>query len=370
MKRNQLIVLSLCFIAMVAAWYFVQQPKRNSATDLYSQVTGSFETSAIDSIEARVLSHPENTLRLSRTKAGWQIALKKGGEEFPAPAKKAKVERLLGLLEGLQGEFRAEGRDLLSTFGLEKGHGLEIRLKKDGKDLVAIVAGMKGPDWGSTFVRQEGFDRVYLVNRDIFSVFDIWSRKPDKALSLEPWVDLDVISAFPDSVKTCSYKSGERSWSISGPEPEKEQKKGVKGQAGSKKASPEGKSKGKEAWSFETRGKVVEKSWEEVRKYLSPVLPLRARDVEPPSVAGKAGLAPGQKASAVFTCRLKSGAEQRVEIGSCDEKDKTCLVRARGYIYRVDSAWKEKLEKPFSTEGKKGRKEPAKKLTGSNYTDK
>ncbi len=354
MKKNQLVILAVFFIAAVAAWYYVRQPQKTRMADLYSQVAGRFQTKNIKTIEARVLSHPEKVLMLKLDKDGWKVTLEREGEKFQAPAKKSKVERLIGLLNGLQGELRAKGKKHLSTFGLQEGQGLEISLKQDGKTVVSIVAGMKGPDWGSCFVRSTGSDKVYLVSRDIFSVFDIWSRKPEKALSLEPWVDLDVISAFADAVDTCSYESSNTSWKLSRIESDT----GKDGKDDNATAAEKTGGK-KKAWRLETGTKVMEKSWEEARQYLSSIIPLRARDIEPPSAAEKAGFSRAGKAQAVFTCRLESGAEKRVEIGSCSSKDKTCLVRAGGYIYKIDSTWKERLEKPF-VKGKKGSDKPGK----------
>ncbi len=327
MKRKQLIILCTCFVLAVAAWYYVQQPRKTAVTDIYSTITQAFPASSVKSIEARVLSHPEKPLRLKLGKDGWTLVLERNGRSFNAPAKRAKVERLIKLLSELQGELRADGKDHLSTFGLEEGHGLEIVLKNGDKKVAAIVAGMKGPDWSSCFVRPKDSERVYLVSKDIFSVFDIWSKRPDKALNLDPWVDLDVISAYPGKVEGCAFKSRVSSWSL-----KREENPG-------KVKKPE-----KEGWIFETGGKRIEKTGEEARKYLSGILPLRAREIEPPCKAGKPG--------ATFKYKLKSGPESTVEIMSCNSKEKTCTVRSRGYFYRVDSSWKEKLEKPFSEKKK------------------
>ncbi|RUM87317.1 MAG: hypothetical protein DSZ23_06010 [Thermodesulfatator sp.] len=341
MKSSHLAALAALFLIMVVAWYWVQRPETAKVTDLYQQVTGDFKTDDIKSISARVLAHAEKGLELKKVKDGWVITLDRDGERFPAPARKSKVERLVSLLRGLQGEVRAEGKEHLSTFGLEKGQGLEITLGDGKSSKLTLLVGMKGPDWGSCFVRLPDSDKVYLVSRDILSVFDIWSRRPEKALDLQPWVDLDVISAYPGSIKECSYKSGSIAWSL-----ESQKDSG-------KEDSKDGKT-GKNKWIFEMNEKRHEKTDAEVSGYLSTILPLRARDIVPPSAVEKTGLSGAGKGGAisVFTYSVKSGPEASVEITGCQKEKKFCLVKSRGYVFQVDMDWKNKLEHPFSKDKK------------------
>ncbi len=334
MKKSHLTALAIVFLGLVVLWYYEQMPEKTNVKGLYVSVSKDFDRDSIKSIEAIVLSHPEERLELVRQKGGWKVRLTKKGQRFWARAKKTKVERLLSLLAGLQGEPRAKGKKYLSTFGLDKGEGLKITLKNGSKEVLTVTVGSKGPDWGSSFLRVGSSDTVYLVSRDILSVFDIWSKRPEKGLDLEPWVDLDVLSVFPSGIKMCSLDAGEKSWSLS-------------------RITKDGKAKGNpDTWRFKKGGQVTEKTSKQVMEYLSKLIPLRAKDVVPPSEGEKWGGRGSNKTPESFSCLLKSGPLRQVEIGGCLKGSKRCLVKANGFAYEVDYSWVQDVENPFEKEKK------------------
>ncbi len=338
MKRSHLLGLTIVFLFVIGLWYYLTQPEKSNVADLYAKVTTDFDKEAISSIEARVLNQSGHGLELIKDKDGWKVGISKQGHSFWAPAKKSKVERLLGLLQGLQGEVRAEGKRHLSVFGLDEGKGLKVTLKKGKSDELSIIIGGKGPEWGSSFVRRPGSNTVYLVQRDILSVFDIWSKRPDKPLDPDPWVNLKVIPAFPSDIDRCSYGSDVTDWVLS------------RLDEGEKDSTEKGKKV--ERWTFKKDDSLSEKSQKEVIAYLSKILPLKARDILPAEVLQKTNASKDRRLSAHFAYRLKAGPEKRVEIASCSKKNKTCLVKAGQYVYKIDGSWKKMLDNPFSKEKK------------------
>ncbi len=341
MKKNHLIILAGLLAALVAAYFFVQRPKTSKVAGFYRQVTPAFDIDSINSIDALVLSHPDTMLHLRKGKTGWVVEMERDGEKFQAPARDSKVKRLLGILRDMQGELRAQGSNHFATFNIGQKEGLKITVSStDGKQFTLVV-GKKGPDWSSSFVRKADSDKIFLVSKNILAAFDIWSEKPDKDLNLKSWVNMDVISVFPDDVKRCSYESKDLSWSLTRANANNNKNNGQNKSTIDKKG-------GKATWIFKTGDTRQKESAAEVEEYLSKLLPLHAKDIEAPSAATKSGRSQDSaEKMASFSCTVESGPEITVTIDRCLDKEKYCLVRRNNYIFKVDKTWVQRLQKPF-----------------------
>jgi hypothetical protein len=98
--------------------------------------------------------------------------------KYGIKAKKASVDNLLKELKGLKGEVRAESKDLFADFKIEDSKALHILIEAGTGNIINhLVVSFLKPDWNKTFVRQGKSEKVVLVNKDILSLFNLYSKE-------------------------------------------------------------------------------------------------------------------------------------------------------------------------------------------------
>lgn len=354
MKSKHIAILVVILVALIGVYFLLQRPKQTDLSTLYTKITPEIKLNQVEAIRAINLSNSESEIFIRKSGSRWEIKLKREGEEFFAPVKPNKIEKLITDISSLTGELRASGKDVLKDFALQKGHGILIEiLGKSGK-IVEIIVGKKGPRWGSSFVKLKNSDKVYLVSRDLLVDFDIWTNKPEKGLSVQPWIDLQIIKETPKEIKEANFKSKKLNWRLFLKEIEEDDEKSGKKEA----SNPEENSKYKRrVWIFEKNGKRHQKSNIEVEEYLSTIFPLYANDILNPKRSKEFHLE-DRKGAKKFTFIRTDGVMKTIYIGSCNKKgDKCYIVDEYGYLFEVSSSWIKTLENPFKKKAKaKGNK--------------
>lgn len=116
----------------------------------------------------------KNKMVLAKNSEGVWIVESKYGIK----ARKPSVDNLLKELKGLKGEVRAESKDLFADFQIEDSKALHILIEAGTGNIINhLVVSFLKPDWNKTFVRQDKSEKVVLVNKDILSLFNLYSKE-------------------------------------------------------------------------------------------------------------------------------------------------------------------------------------------------
>ncbi|NPA95653.1 MAG: DUF4340 domain-containing protein, partial [Thermodesulfobacteria bacterium] len=321
----QLLVLAVIFVGLVMLYFLQQRPQSREMAKVFITLLPELKKDTPDYIEVFSRGHEGEHLILKKGPNGWMVQVERKGKRFWALAKQNKVKKLLTDLSEFTGELRASHRSYLGDFGLGEKQGLEILLKRDGKEITVLVVGKKGPGWGTCFVKRDDENKVYLVSRDLLADFDIWSPQVNQPVQIRSWLDLQVIRQNPANIKVCSYSGKRTRWEL--------KRKDAKAKAG------------QEGWIF-TRGRTrKELGKEEAKRVLGQFFPLYAQDVAPPETFKISGAKGG-----IFQySATNTGESSKLEIGRCSKKEKTCLVKtSAGFVFKVDNVIYKRLTRPLA----------------------
>jgi len=215
MRFWQLIALGLIFISLTLLYFLKQRPMSQEMAKVFITLLPEIKESRPNYICAFSRSDTTKKLELKKVKDSWEVHVKQKEQEFWAPAKVQKVEKLIKDLSDFTGELRSSNKKYLSDFGLGHGQGLEVILKRDGSEIARIVVGKKGPSWGTSFVKRDDSDRVFLVSRDLLGDFDIWTNELKGPIDVRPWINMVVIPDTSIDIEECRFGSKAVNWSLS-----------------------------------------------------------------------------------------------------------------------------------------------------------
>ncbi len=342
MKKSQLLFLGAVLIILAGLYFYQQHPATIDQEEIYTQLCPDVQLDDIDEIEVWTgTTEKAAPLHLKKREQAWWVELNEQGTTFSAPAKPERLKRLVGHLNSLHGEKRAEGAAILDTFYLKDDQAMHLVLKENDKEKLHLLVGKRGPEWDSCFVRKNKADTVYLASNNLLGLFDIWSEEPKQDPEARPWVDLMIISQGPSEVEGLSYARGTTEWSL------------VQGKQGDsekeKRAEPaSGKPEKTEAeWVLTLNGQEQIKGSEEIRKFLSGLFPLRAVDVAPPEKAQDAGLGPGDQYGRL-TVHLKGKGIKILHIGRLDKETSKGWIRdQRGVLFQVEGKILDTINNPI-----------------------
>ncbi len=146
---------------------------------------------------------------LERASEGWILSSRDG-----APADGDAVERLIEALDGLVGEVRAEEEALLPEFQLA-GDGVMhvVCYGGDGRELLHLLVGERGPGVQRSFVRLAGDDRAWLAHAGIHAVLGIHGHG-DRPLDADHFLRRELLSLEGDDVLAMAVDGALGSWSV------------------------------------------------------------------------------------------------------------------------------------------------------------
>ncbi len=321
MRFWQLIALGLIFISLTLLYLLKQRPMSQEMAKVFITLLPEIKEGRPDYICAFSRSDTIKKLEIRKTKDGWEVHVKQKEQDFWAPAKEPRVEKLIKDFSDFTGELRSSNKKYLRDFGLGQGQGLEVDLKRDGSDIAKIVVGKKGPSWGTSFVKRDDSDRVFLVSRDLLGDFDIWTNEIRGPIEVRPWMDLVVIPNTSIDIEECRFESKAENWSLS------RQKKNEKD--------------GNVQWVFKVKDKKKLITQKDASKILDQFFPFYARDILPK------GEFEGLDKEMKFVYKNRNGRKHYLLIDGCHEKEGYCLLRDdRGYVFKVDRAIISKLKSP------------------------
>ena len=335
MRFWQLIALGLIFISLTFLYFFKQRPMTQEMAKVFITLLPEIKENRPDYICAFSRTDSNKKLELRKTKDGWEVRVRQEQHDFWAPAKGKKVEKLIKDLSDFTGELRSSSKKYLGDFGLAQGQGLEIVLKRDGREITRIVVGKKGPSWGTSFVKRDDSSRVFLVSRDLLGDFDIWANEIKGPIEIRPWIDLVVIPNTSIDVEECRFESESVKWGLSRQKDDKKVRK--------------------DRWALTLNGKKQLISQDDAKKILNQFFPLYAKDVLP-----KEWLKALDERTR-FVYKIRNGEEHSVFIHGCQEKEDYCMLKNEtGYVFKVDRSILSRLKSPDSVlkkEPKKGEKQ-------------
>ncbi len=198
MKPKNLLILTAVLVFLLGALFIKKAfMKPEVETSEYKSLEISVAPSDIYAIEA-VKPPDEELLRIEKTDEGtWTIPSKNN-----IKADKTKIEGLIGALAGLKGELRSRSRGLFGDYGISDDEAFIIRLiGRDGGAMKTLYFGTQRPEYGEAFLRVDGSQEVYLVNKDIYPQFGIYGDPEEVELNAGKWVDLSLLGVDVDAVE-------------------------------------------------------------------------------------------------------------------------------------------------------------------------
>jgi hypothetical protein len=196
MKPKHIIILSLVLI-ILAALVFVKNIflKPETETAEYKKLEFSVEAHEIYSFVIQK-NKGQEIAEFKRTDGQWFIPSKWG-----AKADKNKVENLLKGLCSLEGELRSSSPELLPDYGISDDEAYSFSFY-DEKGVLKerLLAGIKKPDYGKSFIRRNNSSDVYLADNDVFFMINIYNDPKDSVFSLQSWIDKSIIDLDPENV--------------------------------------------------------------------------------------------------------------------------------------------------------------------------
>ncbi len=331
MKKSYLIILGSVLLILAGIYFYQQRPVEVHDEDLYSKICPSLKTVDELMVWAGKTKGAE-TLHIKKNGQGWWVDLTENGLTYPAPAKAQRVENLFRQISSLQGEIRAQGKDILDTFYLKDDQALHLVFKNCGQEQLHLLVGKRGPRWDSCFVRKNQNDTVYLVPRNLLGSLDIWDATPEKAPDKSPWVELAIINQGPAEIEGISYSRGSLEWSLV---QNKQTASSKEAGSGTNATEQNAKNNGETGWILTLNGRTLHKKDKDIQKLLSTLFPLRAEKIVPGDKAKETGLGPGDQYGR-FTVHLKGRGMKILHVGAMDKEQSCGWIRDdRGVIFKL-----------------------------------
>lgn len=211
--RRAYLYLAVAILVSLAIMYLERPDQSRLAAEAPRAL---FPHLAVDQIARVEIEHLLDGVQLQKTGAEWQVEAKTSplqaqleapSEKMPEPtaatdhagtpsfaANTEQVEAMLELLQSLQvGTVASRNPENFDKLQVGK-IGTQVRAyAADGNVLAHLIVGKQGPDYVSTYVRQDGDDAVYLVSDQLPGRF------PAQAAQ---WRDRRVWALDPDQIRT------------------------------------------------------------------------------------------------------------------------------------------------------------------------
>ena len=335
MSRNTMIAIVILFCLVLGLYFFSKRPEKTSSNDVFSQVVPDFSVDSVDHVSVWIKGKDVGpSLVLKKEGGTWWVSAQDGNETFFAPCQRGRVKRLLESLKGIRGEERAKGKDFFPTFNIGDDEALHFELKSGDHVVAHILVGKRGAQWGTSFIRLSGDNRVYIVQKNLLSLVDIWDERAKKNPSSKAWIELAVVEDGPESIQGLSYSTTDQVWSL---EQASTTKNGANGTSSSNATDKKEGVKGDGGWVLIQNGAKKTISRDRAREYLNDLFPLYAKRVRSPERASQFGLGKSDNFGRL-TIHFKAKGLKIFHIGRIDQEKKVGWIRdERGVIYELDA---------------------------------
>lgn len=166
MNKRPILYLIIVIILTGFIWA-IERPDQLPINQASSQLlVPQFDASKITRIE---YEHLLGGIQLEKTGEGWKVAEKEQVQWFPAD--EARIKQALGNFGSVEVGIKvshALEHQMLYNVGIT---GQKVRLFAGSTKIADVVVGKNGPDFMSNYVRREGEDQVYLIDRSLQGVF-------------------------------------------------------------------------------------------------------------------------------------------------------------------------------------------------------
>ncbi len=348
-----MIAIVVLFCLVLGLYFFSKRPEKTSPSDVFSTVVPDFSVESVDEVTVWVNGEDAGPrLVLKKEDGKWWVSTQDGNETFFAPCEEGRVKRLLESLKGIKGEERARGKDFFPTFNIGDDEALHFELKSGDYVVAHVLVGKRGAQWGTSFVRLNGDDRVFIVQKNLLSLVEIWDEKAEKSPSSKSWIELAIVKDGPGSIEGISYTATGTAWSLEQVSPQRTEVKGTDNNVTNGEEIKKEKS-----WVLVQNGVRKKISKEDVRDFLNSLFPLYANGVRSPKLASRFGLGDGDEQGRL-TLHFKAKGLKILHVGKVDKEKKVGWIRdERGVIYEVDGKKVEKLVNGPQKEGASAKEE-------------
>jgi len=168
MNFKRAVLLAITFFILIILYYFVETPSGKKGKEEPRAFIPGFDSKRAALI--RLKQAGKGPLTLIRQGGGWQV---QSGEKIFA-AEPAPVNKMLDTVAGLKAATVASrNSEKFDAFEVTGDKGTEVKIDDaDSNVLAHFIVGKNGPDIFSTYVRNQGADRVILTNGILKNVFE------------------------------------------------------------------------------------------------------------------------------------------------------------------------------------------------------
>lgn len=164
-------------------------------TSEYKRLDVWFEPKDVYGVEIR---KKDEYVKFSRDEDIWRITSK-----WNVRAKSQKIEELIKGFSSLEGELRSSSPKLFSDFGISDDTAFKVTLSdKGGKNIYKFYLGTNRPSYDNCFLRVNNSADIYLVNKDLFPLINIYGDPKNEGIAPERWIDLSFIKFDVDKIKS------------------------------------------------------------------------------------------------------------------------------------------------------------------------
>jgi hypothetical protein len=201
MKMRPLFILGAVLLVLVGL-KFVQKSSHES-TLAESGFTELFPAIATGEIGRLVIDGPgPGTIELLRSGEAWRVETSHGH-----PAADDKLERLLGELVGLKGEFRSDRESVLADYALDDKRAVHLTAYDlSGKELGHLLLGERLTGAAGFFAMKAGEKKAYAASGNLLGDIGVWGESRDPAA--RSFLDLKVFTVDRQQVDAIPLTDG------------------------------------------------------------------------------------------------------------------------------------------------------------------
>ncbi len=217
MKPKQLLPLVVILAALAGLVAYRQMQREPASIEqqyaLKALLPAELDKAKIAKIELYAGAKPETKLVLERDgDAGkWKLS-----SRWDAPVAQDKIDKFLGTLAGLSGEFRATvSGDGQKEYSLDDATGFHVIGYASGaaEPSFHLING-KSPDFGLAFARSAGSDDVHLINVSLRREAGIFTLEMGDAPEADVWLDKTMFETPSEKIKAVSLVYPDKELSV------------------------------------------------------------------------------------------------------------------------------------------------------------
>src|SRR3990172_1265806 len=176
MKTRPLLILAAVLLVLVGL-KFVQKSSHESKL-AESSFELLFPAVATGEIGRLVIDGPgSGQIELTRGGNEWRVA-----SSYGHPAAADKLERLLGELVGLKGEFRSDKETVLADYALDAGRAVHLTAYDlAGAELGHLLLGERLSGAAGFFAMRAGEKKAYAAGGNLLGDIGVWGENRDPA---------------------------------------------------------------------------------------------------------------------------------------------------------------------------------------------